>query len=100
MFGARKRVFTDRTHPSYHCEKAKNNGFVRRATKYKLIGDTLYMKGVDLVFRHVPWQEKIYRVLEENHEGACVRHFSFKITLHKIFKKKNAWPSMQKDVHN
>ena len=34
-------------------DKAKKYGFVHRATKYKLIGDTLYMKGADLVLRHV-----------------------------------------------
>ena len=65
-------------------EKAKKYGFVRRACKYKLIGDTLYMKGANLVLRHVPWKEELYRVLEENHEGACGGHFTFKITLHKI----------------
>ena len=31
--------------------KAKKYGFIRRARKYKLIGDTLYMKGADLVLR-------------------------------------------------
>ena len=35
-------------------EKAKKYGFVHRACKYKLIGDTLYMKGDDLVMRCVP----------------------------------------------
>ncbi|WP_447383769.1 hypothetical protein, partial [Streptococcus pneumoniae] len=52
-------------------EKSKKYGFVRRASKYKLIGDVLYMKGADLVLRRVPWREELYRVLEENHEGAC-----------------------------
>ena len=65
-------------------EKAKRYGFVRRASKYKLIGDILYMLGADLVLMRVPWKEEIYKVLEENHEGACGGHFSFKITLHKI----------------
>ena len=65
-------------------EKAKKYVFVQRACKSKLIGDTLCMKEVDLVLRHVPWKEELYRVLEENHEGACGGHFAFKITLHKI----------------
>ena len=52
-------------------DKAKKYGFIRRAYKYKLIGDTLYMQGADLVLRRVPWKEEPYRVLEENHEGAC-----------------------------
>ena len=81
-------------------KKAKKYRFVRKATKYKLIGDTLYMKGADLVLRRVPWKEKIYRVLEENHEGACGGHFSFKITLPKILQEGYAPPSMQKNVHH
>ena len=35
-------------------QKSKKYGFVRRASKYKLIGDVLYMKGADLVLRRVP----------------------------------------------
>ena len=40
-------------------KKSKKYGFVCRATKYKLIGDTLYMKGANLVLRHVPWKEEL-----------------------------------------
>ena len=65
-------------------EREKKYGFGRRATKYKLIGDTLYMKGADLVLRLVPWKTKIYKVLEENHEETCGGCLSSKITLHKI----------------
>ena len=81
-------------------EKAKKYGFVHKACKYKLIGDTLYRKGVDLVLRWVPWKEELYRVLEENHEGACGGLFAFKITLHKILQEGYVWPSIQKDVHH
>ena len=81
-------------------EKVKKYGFVRRACKYKLIGDTLYMQGADLVLRRVPWKEELYRVLEENHEGACGGHFALKITLHKILQEGYVWPSIQKDVHH
>ena len=81
-------------------DKAKKYGFIRRAYKYKLIGDTLYMQGDDLVLRRVPWKEELYRVLEENHEGACGGHFALKITLHKILQEGYVWPSVQKDVHH
>ena len=56
--------------------KTKKYGFVRRASKYKLIGDVLYMQGADLVLRCLPWKEELYRDLEENHEGACGGHFA------------------------
>ena len=48
----------------------------------------------------MPWKEELYRVLEENHEGACGGHFAFKITLHKILQEGYVWPSLQKDVHH
>lgn len=81
-------------------EKAKKYGFLRRVARYKLIGDVLYMLGADLVLRRVPWKEELYRVLEENHEGACGGHFAFKVTLHKILQEGYVWPSLQKDVHH
>ncbi|RXY01668.1 hypothetical protein DD576_30370, partial [Klebsiella pneumoniae] len=43
-------------------QKSKKYGFVRRAYRYKLIGDVLYMKGADIVLRRVPWWEELYRV--------------------------------------
>ena len=75
-------------------EKAKKYNFVRRASRYKMIGDVLYMRGADLVLRRVPWKEELYRVLEENHEGACGGHFAFKITLQKILQEGYVWSSI------
>ena len=48
----------------------------------------------------VPWKEELYRVLEENHEGACGNYFALKTTLHKILQEGYVWPSVQKDVHH
>ena len=75
-------------------EKTKKYGFVHKASNYKLIGYVLYMQGADLVLRHVPWKEELYKVLEENHEGACGGHFAMKITLHKILQEGYVWPSV------
>ncbi|MCO5586261.1 hypothetical protein L7F22_040200 [Adiantum nelumboides] len=81
-------------------EKPKKYGFLRRAYKYKLIGDILYMLGVDLVLRRVPWKEELYEVLEENHDGGCGGYFALKITLHKILQEGYVWPSLHKDVYH
>ena len=81
-------------------EKHKKYGFVRRAKKYMLMDYVLYMRGADCVLRRVPWKEELYKVLEENHEGACGGHFAFKITLHKILQEGYVWPSIQKDVNH
>ncbi|MCO5577623.1 hypothetical protein L7F22_031454 [Adiantum nelumboides] len=81
-------------------EKPKKYGFLRRAYKYKLIGDVLYMLGADLVLKRVPWKEELYKVFEENHEGACGGHFALKITLHKILQEGYVWPSLHKDAYH
>ncbi|MCO5590464.1 hypothetical protein L7F22_044434 [Adiantum nelumboides] len=81
-------------------ENPKKYGFLLRAYKYKLIGDVLYMLGVDMVLRHVPWKEELYKVLEENHEGTCGGHFALKITLHKILQEGYVWPKLHKDVYH
>ena len=81
-------------------EKLKKYGFVRKANRYTLIGDVLYMQGADLILRRVPWKEELYKILEENHEGSCGGHFALKITLHKILQEGYVWPTMQKDVYH
>ncbi|MCO5603301.1 hypothetical protein L7F22_057450 [Adiantum nelumboides] len=81
-------------------EKSKKYAFLRRAKRYMLVGDSLYMKGADLVMRRVPWKEEIYKVLEESHEGSCGGHFASKITSHKILQEGYVWPSIQCDIHH
>ncbi|MCO5570329.1 hypothetical protein L7F22_024048 [Adiantum nelumboides] len=81
-------------------EKSKKYAFLHRAKRYMLVGDSLYMKGADIVMRRVPWKEEIYKILEENHEGSCGGHFASKITLHKILQEGYVWPSIQRDVHH
>ncbi|MCO5577970.1 hypothetical protein L7F22_031807 [Adiantum nelumboides] len=49
---------------------SKKYAFMRRARKYKMLDDVLYMKGSDLILRCVPWKEEIYKILEENHEAS------------------------------
>lgn len=85
------------THPiPKNVEKYSKYAFVRRATRYKLINDILFMKGADLVLRRVPWKEEIYKILEKNHEGDCGGHFAVKITLHKVLQEGYVWPSICK----
>lgn len=81
-------------------DASKKYVFVKKASRYKVINDVLFMKGADRVLRRVPWKEEIYRVFEENHEGACGGHFAVKITLHKILQEGYVWPSIQRDVYH
>ena len=79
---------------------SKKYAFIRKARKYVLHDDVLYMKGSDLVLRCVPWKEEIYKILVENHEDSCGGHFAVKVTLHKILQEGYVWPSIQRDVHH
>ena len=79
-------------------DTAKKYAFLRKARKYTLLNDVLFMKGADFMLRRVPWKEEIYRILRDNHEGSCSGHFAFKITLDKILQEGYVWPSIQKDV--
>ncbi|MCO5555449.1 hypothetical protein L7F22_008994 [Adiantum nelumboides] len=79
---------------------SKKYAFMRKARKYKILDDVLYMKGSDLILRCVPWKEEIYKILEENHEGSCGGHFAVKIMLHKILQEGYVWPSIQRDVNH
>ena len=81
-------------------ETSKKYGFLRKAGRYTLLRDVLFMRGADMVLRRVPWKEEIYKVLEENHEGSCGGHYALKITLHKILQEGYVWPSIQKDVYH
>ncbi|MCO5559676.1 hypothetical protein L7F22_013277 [Adiantum nelumboides] len=47
------------------------------------LADLLNYKENPLVKEEMVRKEELYRVLEENHEGACGGHFALKITMHK-----------------
>ncbi|MCO5607526.1 hypothetical protein L7F22_061723 [Adiantum nelumboides] len=79
---------------------SKKYAFMRKAKKYKMLDDVLYMKGSDLILHRVPWKEEIYKILEETHEGSCGGHFAMKIMLHKILQEGYVWPSIQQDVNH
>ena len=80
---------------------SKKYGFITRVHKFVvLIGDVLFMRGVDMSLRRVPWKEEVYRIWEANHEGSCGGHFAFRITLHKILQEGYVCPSIQKDVNH
>ena len=68
-------------------QKSKKYSIVHKFYRFKLIGDILYMQGINLVLQGVPWKEELYKVLEENHEGGCGGHFAFEIILQKILQE-------------
>eukprot|EP00253_Pinus_taeda_P013202 PITA_13202 len=52
---------------------------------YTIIGDTLYRRGVDSVFRRCFTRDKAEKVLNDCHSGACGGHMSGNATIAKFF---------------
>jgi hypothetical protein len=68
-----------------------------QSQQFKIIGDTLYRRGVDLVFRRCLTHEEVERVLNYCHSGACGGHMSGYATAQKILRAGYFWPSLFKD---
>ena len=49
-------------------ESRKKYAFIKKASKYIMLNDVLFMKGAYMIPQRVPWKEEIYRILEDNHE--------------------------------
>jgi len=68
-----------------------------QSQQYKIIGDTLYRRGVDTVFRRCLIHEEAKRVLNDCHSGACGGHMSGYATAQKILRAGYLWLSLFKD---
>eukprot|EP00253_Pinus_taeda_P011271 PITA_11271 len=56
--------------------KSKRRKIRFQSQQFKIIGDTLYRRGADLVFRRCLTHEEAERVLNDCHSGACGGHMS------------------------
>ena len=68
-----------------------------QSQQFKIIGDTLYRRGADSVFRRCLTHEEAERVLNDCHSGACCGHMSGYATAQKILRAGYFWPSLFKD---
>ena len=68
-----------------------------QSQQFKIIGDTLYRRGADSVFRRCLTHEEAERVLNDCHSGACGGHMSGYATAKKILRVGYFWPSLFKD---
>ena len=68
-----------------------------QSQQYNIIGDTLYRREVDFVFRHCLTHEEDEKFLNDYHSGACGGHMSGYVTAQKILRAGYFWPSLFKD---
>jgi len=77
--------------------KAERRKIRFQSQQYRIIGDTLYRRGADLVFRRCLTHEEAEKVLNDCHSGACGGHMSGYATAQKVLRAGYFWPSMFKD---
>ena len=77
--------------------KAERRKIQFQSQQYKIIGDTLYCRGADLVFRRFLTHEEAERVLNDCHSGECGGHMFGYATAQKVLRAGYFWLSMFKD---
>jgi hypothetical protein len=68
-----------------------------QACHYIILGDTLYRRGIDSIFRCCLNFEEAEKALNDCHSGACGGHMSGYATAQKILRVGYFWPSLFKD---
>jgi hypothetical protein len=68
-----------------------------QARQYIILGDTLYRRGIDYVFRRCLTFDKAEKDLNDCHSGACGGHMSGYATAQKILHAGYFWPSLFND---
>jgi hypothetical protein len=76
---------------------AKRRRVRYQARHYIILGDTLYRRGIDSVFRRCLTFEEAEKALNDCHSGACGGHMSGYATAQKILRAGYFWPSLFKD---
>jgi hypothetical protein len=68
-----------------------------QARQYIILGDTLYRRGIDSVFRRCLTFDEAEKSLNDCHSGACGGHMSGYATTQKILRAGYFWPSLFND---
>ena len=65
-----------------------------QACQYIILGDTLYRRGIDSVFRRCLTFDEAEKALNDCYSGACGGHMSGYATAQKILRARYFWPSL------
>jgi hypothetical protein len=68
-----------------------------QARQYIILGDALYRRGIDLVFRRCLTYDEVEKALNDCHSGACGGHMSGYAVAQKILRAGYFWPLLFKD---
>jgi hypothetical protein len=68
-----------------------------QALQYIILGDTIYHRGIDFVFRRSLTYDEDEKALNDCHFGACGNHMSGYAIAQKILRAGYLWPSLFKD---
>ena len=68
-----------------------------QSQQYHIVGDTLYRRGANSIFRHCLTLNEVENFLNDCHSGACGGHMSGNATTQKILRAGYFWPSLFKE---
>eukprot|EP01018_Ginkgo_biloba_P022896 Gb_03699 [translate_table: standard] len=77
------------------CKERKS--FIQRASRYVILGNTLYCRGYDGTLLKCLNSEEANLAIKEVHEGICGAHTSGMVLAKKLLRTGYYWPTMEKD---
>ena len=67
-----------------------------QAQHYIIIGDALYLRGIDMIFHRCVTFDEVECILNDFHSGACGGHLSRLATAQKLLRAGYVWPMIFK----
>jgi hypothetical protein len=74
--------------------------FIRRTSRYTILGDTLYRRNFDGTLLRCLDSEEAKTALEEVHQGICGAHSSGLTLAKKLLRTGYYWPTMEEDAYH
>eukprot|EP01018_Ginkgo_biloba_P008285 Gb_24991 [translate_table: standard] len=77
--------------------RKERKSFIQRASRYVIIGNTLYRRGYDGTLLKCLNSDEANLAIKEVHEGICGAHTSGMVLAKKLIRTRYYWPTMEKD---
>eukprot|EP01018_Ginkgo_biloba_P009830 Gb_19959 [translate_table: standard] len=80
-----------------HLLVLERKSFIQRASRYVILGNTLYRRGYDGTLLKCLNSEEVNLAIKEVHEGICGAHTSGMVLGKKLLRTGYYWPTMERD---
>eukprot|EP01018_Ginkgo_biloba_P004011 Gb_36859 [translate_table: standard] len=77
--------------------RKQRKSFIQHASRYVILGNTLYRRGYDGTLLKCPNSEEANLAIKEVHEGICGAHTSGMVLAKKLLRIGYYWPTMERE---